>query len=155
MALVQVGMSVLCEIPSLSVSSPSAAKPLTIFTSRHNEPYPPPVPPLPPSVILKTPSNPNPGYKAQEELTRPSHGPVSPPRTKPDDTGNSQNKKEFFPIAWRVIGGGVRVGNPNSRVGAETFGDCTSSESQFAASSELAPSDAEGELVWIRTLCAL
>ncbi|RXW25364.1 hypothetical protein EST38_g509 [Candolleomyces aberdarensis] len=128
-----------CKFWALDGTCPSGDE----CTFRHNEPYPPPVPPLPPNLVVKTSSTINPGYTApQEDFHRPSHGPVSPQRTRPEDSGNSQNKKEFFPIAWRVIGGGVRVGNPNFRVGGETYSDCTSSESHFAGES-VPPSDVE------------
>lgn len=128
------------SLPSHFRSASSNALP--VLPSRHNEPYPPPVPPLPPNLVLKTSPNMYPAYPVpQEDIRRPSHSPISPQRTRPEDSGYSQNKKEYFPIAWRVIGGGVRVGNANTRVG-ETFSDCTSSESQFASESA-PPSDVE------------
>ncbi|TEB40042.1 hypothetical protein FA13DRAFT_49589 [Coprinellus micaceus] len=111
-------------------------------TFRHDEPFPPPVPPLPPNLDQLPYSAPRhqlpPQSKAQVD-----HSLLFPPGLKKDvsqssassTTTDNSKKDSFVPIAWRVIGGGVRIGNPyNTTTSSQTSE--SGPDSAFASDSE-------------------
>ncbi|KAF5319958.1 hypothetical protein D9611_010982 [Ephemerocybe angulata] len=134
-----------CKFWAMDGTCPSGME----CTFQHDEVHIPPVPPLPPSIRpQKTYSSATskpmqvdsyvPPHQPQARAYHPPHEPISPPRIHKDSSHDGQNtnsvpptgKKEFIPVAWRVIGGGVRIGNPVQRDNLDASTPSLSSDSE-------------------------